>query len=58
MCVGVSVFRGAQVCLNLNLHLSLIGLSQFFLTYFVKQTEPKILRLVNDIMIKRQNFEL
>ena len=30
MCVGVSVFRGAQVCLNLNLHLSLIGLSQVF----------------------------
>ena len=33
----------------LNLHLSLIGLSQVSvssLTYFIVQTEPKILRLV------------
>ena len=57
MCLSV---RGAQVCLNLNLHLSLIGLSQVCirsvsglsqipvssLTYIIVQTEPKILRLV------------
>ena len=42
--------RSTSLFKALNLHLSLIGLSQIslsYLTYFVVQTDPKILRLVS-----------